>query len=189
MLLKITVIIFIAVFAAFLPVQKTLAMPELPRDIERQLYDLGVIDKTKAPSEMSMLNMFWAFGLANKNEILEKGPMMDPKYGGAGRFASTGGWTLAVGDAMSHYSMHSLIALTPEQQVLVEKVSKNIFRPCCANPAYFPDCNHGMAMLGILELMASQGKSESELYATAKAVNNIWFPPASPPGGACRTRG
>src|SRR3989344_2194479 len=52
-----------------------------------------------------MLNMLWALGLGNKNSILENGPMMDPRYGGAGNFASTGGWTLAQGSAMNHYSM------------------------------------------------------------------------------------
>ena len=102
--------------------------------------------------------------------------MTDPKYGGAGNFASTGGWTLAQGDVMNHYSMHSFITLTPEQQVLVEKISKEIFRPCCNNSTYFPDCNHGMAMLGLLELMASQGTSEAEMYKIAKEVNSYWFP-------------
>src|SRR3989344_4208139 len=53
-----------------------------------------------------ILNLFWALGLANKNSILEKGEMMDPSYGGAGNFASTGGWTLAKGNAMNHYSQH-----------------------------------------------------------------------------------
>ena len=123
-----------------------------------------------------VLNLLWALGLGNKNEILENGPMSDKKYGGAGGFASTGGWTLARGDAMSHYSKHRFIVLTPEQQTLVEKVSKGIYRPCCGNSTYFPDCNHGMAMLGLLELMASQGVSEDEMYKTALAVNSYWFP-------------
>ncbi len=123
-----------------------------------------------------MLNMLWAFGLANKNPILENGPMMDPKYGGAGNFASTGGWTLSKGNAMDHYSMHSFVTLTPEQQALVEKVSKGIFRPCCSNSTYFPDCNHGMAMLGLLELMASQGATEDDMNKTASEVNALWFP-------------
>ncbi len=123
-----------------------------------------------------ILNLLWALGLANKNEILEEGPMADPQFGGPGVFASTGGWTLSRGDAMDHYSRHQFIALTPEQQALVEKASKNIYRPCCNNPAYFPDCNHGMAMLGLLELMASQGFSESQMYETAETVNSFWFP-------------
>lgn len=123
-----------------------------------------------------LLNLLWALGLGNKNDILEKGPMQDPRYGGAGGFASTGGWTLADGDAMKHYSAHPFIILTAEQQKLVERVSKNIYRPCCDNPTYFPDCNHGIAMLGLLELMASQGVSEKEMYKTALQVNVYWFP-------------
>lgn len=123
-----------------------------------------------------LLNLLWALGLGNKNEILEQGPMQDPRYGGAGRFASTGGWVLAQGDPMNHYSRHAFITLTPEQQQLVEQVAKNIYRPCCDNATHFPDCNHGMAMLGLLELMASQGATEAEIYRTALAVNTLWFP-------------
>ncbi len=121
-----------------------------------------------------ILNMLWAFGLANKNEILEKGPMQN--YGGAGKFASTGGWSLAKGSAMNYYSRFEFVKLTPEQQSLVEKVSKNIYRPCCDNSTYFPDCNHGMAMLGFLQLMASQGVSENDMYRAALALNSYWFP-------------
>ena len=123
-----------------------------------------------------ILNMLWALGLGNKNSILETGPMMDARYGGAGNFASTGGWSLSKGSVMSHYSMHSFITLTPEQQTLVEQVAKNIYRPCCNNSTYFPDCNHGMAMLGLLELMASQGVSEADMYKTALVMNSFWFP-------------
>src|SRR3990167_7750728 len=126
-----------------------------------------------------LLNLFWALGLANKNPILEdKTEMMSPSYGGAENFASTGGWTLARGNAMEHYNMHKLIALTSEQQTLVDRVSRNIFRPCCGNSTHFPDCNHGMAMLGLLELMASQGVSEQDMYKAALTVNAYWFPDA-----------
>ena len=123
-----------------------------------------------------LLNLFWAFGLSNENVILKEGPMMDERYGGAGGFASTGGWTLARGNAMDHYSAHSFASLSDEQQRLVEEVSKNIYRPCCDNSTYFPDCNHGMAMLGLLELLASQGAGEREMYRVALAVNAYWFP-------------
>ena len=122
------------------------------------------------------LNLLWALGLGNKNVILEEGPMSDKRYGGAANFASTGGWTLARGDAMKHFSQYNFITLTSEQQQLVEKVSKGIYRPCCGNSTYFPDCNHGMAMLGLLELMASQGVSEDEMYKLALQVNAYWFP-------------
>ncbi|MDO8574200.1 MAG: hypothetical protein Q7R86_01065 [bacterium] len=123
-----------------------------------------------------LLNLFWAFGLANKNPILEKGPMQNPEYGGAGRFASTGGWTLAKDNPMDHYSRHEMVKLTSDQQLLIEEVSQNIYRPCCGNSTYFPDCNHGMAMLGLLELMAANGVSEKEMYKVALQVNTFWFP-------------
>lgn len=134
--------------------------------------------KLKITKENSgyLLNLFWAFGLANKNSILEEGEMMNPDYGGAGNFASTGGWTLAKGKPMDHYSRHSLIILTSEQQALVDKVSRGVYRPCCINSTHFPDCNHGMAMLGLLELMASQGISEQDMWKTALMVNSYWFP-------------
>lgn len=124
----------------------------------------------------AILNLLWALGLGNKNAVLDSGPMKDPQYGGADKFASTGGWTLAKGSVMNHYSKHALVTLTQEQQALVERVAKNVYRPCCGNSTYFPDCNHGMAMLGLLELMAAQGVSEAQMYKTALAVNAYWFP-------------
>lgn len=123
-----------------------------------------------------LLDLLWAFGLTNKNDILDKGEMTDKQYGGAGNFASTGGWSLASGAAMDHYSKHAYITLTAEQQALVDKVSRNIYRPCCGNSTHFPDCNHGMAMLGLLELLAKNGASEQEMYKVALQVNSFWFP-------------
>lgn len=191
---------------AVLPVQGV-ALPIKWGDLGKQMVNTGVIDQKKFESlyaqrgglnEASkklitddnngqivitkensgvLLNLLWALGLANKNQILEKGPMTDKQYGGdASKFASTGGWTLTVGNPMNHYSHHAFIALTPDQQKLVEEVSKNIYRPCCGNSTYFPDCNHGMAMLGLLELMVSQGVNENDMYKTALAVNSFWFP-------------
>ena len=123
-----------------------------------------------------ILNLLWAFGLSNKNRILEFGPMTDPNYGGPQVFASTGGWTLARDNPMNHYSKHNFVVLDTAQQELVERVSKNIYRPCCNNSTYFPDCNHGMAMLGLLELLASQGVAEKDMYKIALQVNTYWFP-------------
>ncbi len=137
--------------------------------------DNGQIAITKENSGI-ILNALWAFGLGNKNPILENGPIQDPRYGSTGRFASTGGWTLMKGNAMDHFSKYDFVALTAEEQALVERVSKNIYRPCCNNSTYFPDCNHGMAMLGLLELMASQGVPEDQMYKTALVVNSYWFP-------------
>lgn len=191
--------------AAILP-EEGVTLPVAWNDLGKQLTDTGVIDKEQMEllyaerggltPEMKtllydvsednlvineanagyLLNLFWAFGLANKNPILEEGPMQDPNYGGAGNFASTGGWTLSKGDSMEHYSTHEFIKLTKKQQELVERVAKNIYRPCCGNSTYFPDCNHGMAMLGFLELMAAQNVSEEDMYVAALKVNSYWFP-------------
>jgi hypothetical protein len=148
---------------------------EYQRMLEKNANEKIVITKQNAGY---LLNLLWALGLANKNHpILEDASeMMNPAYKGAGNFASTGGWTLAKGSAMNHYNMHALISLTSEQQTLVDRVSRNIYRPCCGNSTHFPDCNHGMAMLGLLELMASQGVGEQEMYRVALAVNSYWFP-------------
>src|SRR3989344_2118659 len=205
-ILKSVAIIGVIMFLGFVPVAQKELFSLKWKNLGLQMVEAGVIDADKFESLYSqrggvseadkkllygkdngelviteensgmMLNMLWAFGLANKNPILEMGPMMDERYGGAENFASTGGWTLAKGNAMDHYSMHEFFALTPEQQALVDKVSRDIYRPCCKNSTYFPDCNHGMAMLGLLELMVSQRVSESEMYQVALVVNSYWFP-------------
>lgn len=123
-----------------------------------------------------VLNMLWGLGLAQKSAILEQGMMSDPRFGGADRFASTGGWTIARGDPMEHYSHHRFMALTAEQERLVSRVASGVYRPCCDNGTHFPDCNHGMAMLGLLELLASTDASEDELYRAALITNRLWFP-------------
>ena len=169
-------------------------LPVVWGGLTEQLIATGVIDQTKFnPAKITattsgriiitkdnakeVLNLLWALGLANNNRILTAGPMTDEQYGGdPSRFASTGGWTLAVGEGMDHYANHNLVVLTPAQQLLVETVSQNIYRPCCDNPTHFPDCNHGLAMLGLLELGASQGLNEEELYQLALVANRFWFP-------------
>lgn len=120
------------------------------------------------------VDILWALGLANKNEILDEGPMMEG--GKPENFASTGGYTLGVKDAMAYYSKMNLIELNPDQQFLVQEIAENVFRPCCGNSTAFPDCNHGMAALGLIELMVSQGFSKDEIYKTVLAFNQYWFP-------------
>ena len=77
---------------------------------------------------------------------------------------------------MNYYSKEGLINLTPDQENLVQKVASNIYRPCCNNSTAFPDCNHGMALLGVLQLMAENGASENEMFEAAKYYNAFWFP-------------
>ena len=171
-------------------------------DLGKKLIDSGVIDKNKFDEIMGtlsdsdkklmedtnngeivmteqnsrlILNLLWGFGLANKNDVLDKGEMMqDPSQ--TGNMASTGGWSISKDEPMTHYSKHNFVNLTSEQQKMVEEMSKNIYRPCCNNSTHFPDCNHGMAMLGLLELMVANGVSQTEAYKVALQVNSMWFP-------------
>ncbi len=123
-----------------------------------------------------LLNLFWALGLTNANAILKEGPMMQYSQGKIDQFASTGGWTLGTRPATARYASPPIITLTAEQQKRLEEVASAVYRPCCGNATNFPDCNHGMAMLGLLELMASQNASADEMFDAAKYVNAFWFP-------------
>ncbi len=122
-----------------------------------------------------LLNFFWAVGLANRNAILTEGPMAQNSEGKIDQFASTGGWTLGKKPVTQLYASLELIPLTAEQQSRVEESASAIYRPCCNNPTLFPDCNHGMAMLGLLELMAARGATTDQMLEAAKHVNAYWF--------------
>jgi len=123
-----------------------------------------------------LLNFFWALGLVNRSALLEDGPLMTYSEGDIGRFASTGGWTLGARPATELYSSANILELSPQQQELVERVASQVYRPCCDNHAAFPDCNHGMAMLGLLQLLAFQGATEGQMLEAAKYANSFWFP-------------
>lgn len=123
-----------------------------------------------------LLNFLWALGLTNANPLLTEGPMMQDGAERAGNFASTGGWTLGVKPPMVLYASTPILKLTPEQQARLEEVAQAVYRPCCNNPTAFPDCNHGMAMLALLELMAAQDATVDEMFMAAKYANAFWFP-------------
>ncbi len=123
-----------------------------------------------------LLNFLWAFGLTNRNAVLTDGRMMQGGKEAVGQFASTGGWTIGAKPATELYASTPIVTLTSEQQRRLEEVASSVYRPCCDNPTHFPDCNHGMAMLGMLELMASQDASTDEMFAAAKYINAFWFP-------------
>jgi hypothetical protein len=126
-----------------------------------------------------LLNFFWAVGLTNQNTILTKGPMMQGGQENLGNFASTGGWTIGSKSPIELYASTALFTLSAEQQRRLEEVAQNVFRPCCNNPTHFPDCNHGMAMLGLLELMAAQNATVDDMFTAAKYVNAFWYPQQS----------
>ena len=74
------------------------------------------------------------------------------------------------------YAGTPLITLSDDQQRRLEEVAHSVYRPCCNNPTDFPDCNHGMAMLGLLELMSAQDATVDEMFKAAKYVNAFWYP-------------
>jgi hypothetical protein len=129
-------------------------------------------------NRLFVLNVLWALGLANKNPVLTHGPLSNTPSVAIGQFASTGGWSLGSRDSVELVSSSGIVSLTQEQQKLVERVAKETYRPCCDNPTFFPDCNHGMAALGLAELLASQNASEEQILAAVLYANSYWFPQA-----------
>ncbi len=123
-----------------------------------------------------LLNFFWAAGLTNKSKALTEGDIVKYGEGQVGNFASTGGWSLSKTQPMDYYAKSELIPMTVEQESLVEKVASNIYRPCCNNSTAFPDCNHGMALLAVLQLMAGNNATEKQMFEAAKYFNAFWFP-------------
>lgn len=126
-------------------------------------------------NSLFITNLFWALGLSNNITILKKGrisaePSMVSKY------ASTGGWTLGNESGQVYLSSLKLINLSDKQTMLVWNITSNTYRPCCNNPASFPDCNHGMAALGLTELMISQNLTNEEINKVLLIVNSYWFP-------------
>jgi len=173
-------------------------------DLGRQLVEAGVIDKEKyeelfasdADSKDHMkylkgswdenisineqnsrfvVNTLWALGLVNMSKVLDDGPMR-AKNVQTGNMASTGGWTLGSKVPMQLYSSKKIIDLSSEQEDLVRKIAENVYRPCCGNHTAFPDCNHGMAALGYIEMAVKSGLSEEQIYKDLLALNSYWFP-------------
>ena len=120
------------------------------------------------------VNFLWPVGLSNYMSSNKESPVSGESLF---NFASTGGWTLGKEEnGGAYFNKFKIVELTPFQEELATKVAKNTYRPCCNNSTFFQDCNHGSALLGLLELGASQGLTEEELYREALAFNSFWFP-------------
>lgn len=120
------------------------------------------------------VNLLWPLGLSNYMSTNATSPVNGDSLFS---FASTAGWTL--GDEENggaYFNRFRIVDLTTEQEALVTRVAESTFRPCCNNSTFFQDCNHGSALLGLLQLGASQGLTEDELYEEALAFNSFWFP-------------
>jgi hypothetical protein len=125
-------------------------------------------------SALFLLNILWALGISNKTQFNERSPLLGKRLA---RFASTGGWQLGKEkNGAAYFNKVANIELNEDQEQLVHQAAKSIYRPCCNNSTFFQDCNHGSAMLGLLQLGASQGRSEEELYAAGLIANLYWFP-------------
>lgn len=191
---------------SLLPSQVTppegVALPVSWGTLAKQLVDAGVIDLPAFRKIISLTNeqeqiltngsteairidgansqfvvdVLWALGLAQKSIVYTDGPMGKEYAKEQGNFASTGGWSLARGNATNYLGKYDFIPLTAQQQRQVGEIAKNVYRPCCGNSTWFPDCNHGMAALAIIELMVSNNVDEKTIYRKVLGFNGFWFP-------------
>lgn len=142
---------------------------------ELAILETGSESNIKITKENShfVLNMLWAFGLAQKNKLLTEGDMI--KYGDYKKFASTGGWTIATSPIEEFYSKFNWLNLSEYQEERIKNIASNVYRPCCNNHTAFPDCNHGMAALGLIEIMIASGDTDENIYEALKYFNSFWF--------------
>ncbi|MBI2086906.1 MAG: hypothetical protein HYT69_01925 [Candidatus Zambryskibacteria bacterium] len=120
------------------------------------------------------VNLLWPLGLANYMSSNKQSPILGKSLF---NFASTGGWNLGKEEnGGAYFNKFKIVELTPEQEALVTKIAQNAYRPCCNNSTFYQDCNHGSALLGLLQLGAAQGLTEDDLYREAVVFNSFWFP-------------
>lgn len=120
------------------------------------------------------VNLLWPLGLANYMTTNNESPI---KGDSLFNFASTGGWDIGKEkNGGAYFNKFTIVPLTQEQEELATRIAQNTYRPCCNNSTFYQDCNHGSALLGLLQLGASQGFTEDELYKEALAFNSFWFP-------------
>lgn len=124
------------------------------------------------------LLIFWAIGISNKNQILDNfSAELNASNSTVADLASVGGWTLGTNSSgMAYFNKLQLIGLSPLQQGEMYDIAAHTYRPCCDNPTAFPDCNHGAALLALMELGASEGLNGSQLYTLALQAQTLWFP-------------
>lgn len=149
---------------------------KLTPEQEKILTD-GSPEKIKITKENSqfIVDVLWGVGLAQKSLVYDEGPLGKEEKKNSGNFASTGGWTLGQGDALQYLNKFDFLKLTPDQQKKTGEIAKNVYRPCCGNSTWFPDCNHGMAALAAIELMVAANIDEKEIYRNVLALNSYWF--------------
>ena len=147
-------------------------------DDEKKILNQGgdIALKIDMANSHFVVNMLWALGLAQKSIVYEEGPLGQEYKKEQGNFASTGGWTLAKKQAINYLGKYKIISLSEDQEGRVAEIAKNVYRPCCGNPTWFPDCNHGMAALAAIELMVAKDIPDEEIYKNILKLNSFWFP-------------
>lgn len=145
---------------------------------QKQILTHGSTERIKITTQNSqfVVDVLWALGLAQKSKVFTDGPMGKEEKDEVRNLASTGGWNLARGLAIDYLNAYELIPLTESQQDQVADIAHHVYRPCCNNSVWFPDCNHGMAALAIIELLVSQHVDESTIYKKLLGFNSFWFP-------------
>jgi hypothetical protein len=147
----------------------------LPQWVERVLTtrsdDPIIFSAQTAPY---LVDLLWPIGLANKTAFNMTSPINTVSIPS---FASTAGWTLGRAEnGYGYFNSVEAVDLSDDQEAVVRDVAGRTFRPCCDNSTFFQDCNHGSALLGLLELAASQGATREGLYGLALIANSYWFP-------------
>ncbi len=130
-----------------------------------------VLSQENAPY---LLHLLWPLGLSTRAGFNQQSPIRTVRLPS---FASTAGWTLGrANNGYIYFDQVDAVRLTHAQEATALEVATTTFRPCCDNSTFFQDCNHGSALLGLIELGASQGASLDHLYRVARVANSFWFP-------------
>lgn len=120
-----------------------------------------------------LVNLLWPLGLSTRAAFNEKSPINTLRIPS---FASTGGWRLGrEKNGYVYFNKIDAIKMAGKQEAMVLDAATKTFRPCCDNSTFFQDCNHGSALLGLMELAASQGATPDRLYQIALVANSYWF--------------
>ena len=131
-----------------------------------------VIDATNG---QFIVDMLWALGLAQKSIVYEEGPMGKEYKKEAGNFASTGGWSLARGEAMQYLNRYDLIKLTPEQQKKWVKLLKTSTVRAAATQHGFPTATTAWRLLRPLNSWCLRASMKKTIYRNVLALNSYWF--------------
>jgi hypothetical protein len=121
-----------------------------------------VINQQNAPF---LLTLFWGVGLSNQNPIIDKSSNL-----------KSNDWTVGRKSGSDLFSSTVILKLSSDQQARVEELAKAVYRPCSDTSTLSPDNKYSIAILGLLEFMASQDVSSDEMFSTVKQVNAFWFP-------------